>query len=1000
MSGNVSVTSTTGLYTITGNVFVPTSAMQLLNLLYSNGNVNFSLTPSNNQVQANTVISGPAGATGVTGATGATGPTGPTGVTGATGPQGVTGATGLQGLTGATGAQGQQGATGATGIAGATGLTGSTGPAGPTGATGPAGPAGSQGATGVGATGATGVGSAGATGATGLTGATGAQGTSVSIIGSVPDVNVNPPNNPQTTLNTAFPSAVTGNGVIDEATGDLWVLNSGTWTNVGTIVGPTGATGVTGATGATGVQGTQGPTGATGADGATGITGATGAQGLTGPAGATGPQGPEGATGVQGVTGATGLTGATGVQGPEGATGLTGATGSGATGATGVTGATGITGNVGATGATGVGIATTSLDPITGNLVIGYTDLSTVSVGPIIGATGATGAAGAAGTNGATGATGVTGATGPEGATGIQGNVGPTGATGIQGPAGNTGATGASGASGAAGDRYATSTTSSFTIGNTGTETITVATGLSYSVGQNITVAHDVNNIQYGIVVSYTSGTGSLVFDKTSKLGSGTYSSWSVNLSGAEGVAGATGATGITGNVGATGATGITGNVGPTGATGVTGADGATGLTGATGATGLTGATGDVGATGPQGATGISGANFTGDLAGNVLYDSINERTFANAYPLSIGSTSIPGNSTSRFIVYNPVYTNNQLQQPPLANATVGGTSIVATSSQVIGLVQSANVAFQSGYGFGSQNRDTTNFLSQTTVYPVTANSMSNQDRIRGGVFSLDLVNQSGTQYGTMSSTSQNATTLAGLNAFVNLNGYGNIGSMVGGVYGAFVTPTANQTANIQYQNGVISFLTLASTAGTTAKANIVYNRGFVPFIAGFSSNLTVQNAVGLHTYSGWAGSGLVGAANNPTTGRFAVLNEDVNTTIQTNGNLVVTGNTSLNAYRETINSLGNQSGTVTINGGLGSVASLTATGNITINTNNITNLPSGGSQTIIITQDSTGGYALTSNIKFSNGFKTLGTNPSDINVINVFNNAGTLLATLTVGYA
>jgi hypothetical protein len=43
------------------------------------------------------------------------------------------------------------------------------------------------------------------------------------IIGSVPNVNVNPPNNPQTTLNTAFPNAESGNGVIDTATGDLWV---------------------------------------------------------------------------------------------------------------------------------------------------------------------------------------------------------------------------------------------------------------------------------------------------------------------------------------------------------------------------------------------------------------------------------------------------------------------------------------------------------------------------------------------------------------------------------------------------------------------------------------------------------------------------------------------------------------------------------------------------------------------------------------------------------
>lgn len=127
-----------------------------------------------------------------------------TGATGSTGPQGATGPSG--GPTGATGATGR----GATGVRGGTGATGATG-----------------------STGATGV---------GTTGATGPAGTSVQIIGSVPTVG----GDPQATLNAAFPSAVDGNGVIDKNTGDLWVLTSGTWIDVGTIKGPQGATGATG----------------------------------------------------------------------------------------------------------------------------------------------------------------------------------------------------------------------------------------------------------------------------------------------------------------------------------------------------------------------------------------------------------------------------------------------------------------------------------------------------------------------------------------------------------------------------------------------------------------------------------------------------------------------------------------------------------------------------------------------------------------------------------
>jgi hypothetical protein len=55
MSGNVTVYNTPGLYSLTTQIAVPTSAQQLLNLLSNNGNVDFSLTTGNSQVQANAV---------------------------------------------------------------------------------------------------------------------------------------------------------------------------------------------------------------------------------------------------------------------------------------------------------------------------------------------------------------------------------------------------------------------------------------------------------------------------------------------------------------------------------------------------------------------------------------------------------------------------------------------------------------------------------------------------------------------------------------------------------------------------------------------------------------------------------------------------------------------------------------------------------------------------------------------------------------------------------
>jgi hypothetical protein len=209
-----------------------------------------------------------------------------------------------------------------------------------------------------------------------------------------------------------------------------------------------------------------------------------------------------------GITGDGGL-GATGSTGPQGTPG-------GATGATGETGATGI----GATGSTGI-----------------------------------QGDAGATGLEGSTGATGLEGSTGP---------IGPDGSTGPIGPDGSTGATGLSG------DKYTTSSITPLTIA-TGTQSLTVDTGLALSIGQSVIIANSATDQMTGSIVSYDPLTGALVTNITSIVGSGTFSSWSVSLSGSPGPAGATG-------IGATGATGPIGLDGSTGATGLDGSTGATGL--------------------------------------------------------------------------------------------------------------------------------------------------------------------------------------------------------------------------------------------------------------------------------------------------------------------------------------------------------------------------------------------------------------------------------------
>lgn len=70
--------------------------------------------------------------------------------------------------------------------------------------------------------------------------------------------------------------------------------------------------------------------------------------------------------------------------------------------------------------------------------------------------------------------------------------------------------------------------TSSLTIG-TGSKSLTVQTGLNFTAGQTIRVGYDGQNYMSGTVTSYTSGTGALVVNITSVVGSGTYSTWSAH---------------------------------------------------------------------------------------------------------------------------------------------------------------------------------------------------------------------------------------------------------------------------------------------------------------------------------------------------------------------------------------------------------------------------------------------------------------------------------------
>jgi len=177
---------------------------------------------------------------------------------------------------------------------------------------------------------------------------------------------------------------------------------------------------------------------------------------------------------------------------------------------------------------------------------------------------------------------------------------------GFTGSIGYTGSQGFTGSQGEKGDRYKTTSSTTLTISSSGTATFTIETELGYSINQTIKVSYDTGNYMIMNISSYNSSTGEMQANILSSVGSGTYSSWIVNLEGAVGEIGYTGSQGFTGSSGEYAALGFTGSQGDQG---FTGSQGFTGFVGSQGPAG--GFTGSAGFTGSQGYTG-SGSSVGG----------------------------------------------------------------------------------------------------------------------------------------------------------------------------------------------------------------------------------------------------------------------------------------------------------------------------------------------------------------------------------------------------
>ena len=132
-------------------------------------------------------------------------------------------------------------------------------------------------------------------------------------------------------------------------------------------------------------------------------------------------------------------------------------------------------------------------------------------------------------------------------------------------------------------------------------------------------------NYVYGRVVSYTAGTGTLIITPLQSVGTGTFSAWTVELTGKNGTSGASASSGTSGTSGSSASSGThgtsasSGSSGTSGSAGTSASSGSSGTSASSGSSGTSavqGGTGPQGATGPQGPTGVGGSSGTSGSSG------------------------------------------------------------------------------------------------------------------------------------------------------------------------------------------------------------------------------------------------------------------------------------------------------------------------------------------------------------------------------------------------
>ena len=287
----------------------------------------------------------------------------------------------------------------------------------------------------------------------------------------------------------------------------------------------------------------------------------------------------------------------------------------------------------------------------------------------------------------------------------------------------------------------------------------------------------------------------------------------------------------------------------------------------------------------------------------------------------------------------------------------------------------------------GTLNIDDGISITDNTITSSASNADLELQASGTGSVGIDGIQIKGT---TLSSTD---STQININENVSIDGTLTVGTL--SVGGASLSGTLNTAGNTGTGSVALASESLQVT-GTTNEINVE--------AAAFALSLSLaDNISGIvsMTASSFLANDAIKIIDNKITGTRS--NENVELEANGTGGVIAQSPFTFNAgYIEKINTL-TSSSTITVNCALASIHKVTLG---TSTEFNISNLPTGGTVTLIITQDGTGSRTATfgtdgsTAVKFPGGAPTLSTGAGDIDVVTIINDGTNFLGNCAKDYA